>query len=160
MPGDATDAYAAEKLDSALADSPGEPKHQQQVHAVHSDDELPLKYPNNVVAQSEYFDHDLPIPSQEDLATLRRISEKIPIKVYTIAFVELVERLSFYGTTQVRTMLIRPMLPAAHEVLATRFLSTSFSSQTPARPPARLSTQALLMLSPVHLVWASRHPPG
>ncbi|KAI0729908.1 POT family-domain-containing protein [Fomitopsis betulina] len=101
MPGDATDAYAAEKLDSALADSPGEPKHQQQVHAVHSDDELPLKYPNNVVAQSEYFDHDLPIPSQEDLATLRRISEKIPIKVYTIAFVELVERLSFYGTTQV-----------------------------------------------------------
>lgn len=99
MPGDVTDTYAADKLDPALIDSSGDPKHQHHVH-VH-DHELPPKYNGEVVAQSEYFDHDLPIPTKEDLATLRRVSEKIPLKAYTIAFVELVERLSFYGTTQV-----------------------------------------------------------
>lgn len=92
MPGDATDAG---KLDHASVHSSGTSKHQHQVH------ELPSKYNGEVVPHSEYFDHDLPIPSQEDLATLRRVSEKIPFKAYTIAFVELVERLSFYGTTQV-----------------------------------------------------------
>ncbi|KAH9833080.1 POT family-domain-containing protein [Rhodofomes roseus] len=98
MPGDATDAYAADKLDPALIDGSGDPK-RLSVHA-HTT-ELPPLYNGEPVAQSEYFDHDLPIPTQEDLATLRRVSEKIPFKAYTIAFVELVERLSYYGTTQV-----------------------------------------------------------
>ena len=37
--------------------------------------------------------------SEEDLATLRRVSGKIPWTAYTIAFVELCERFSYYGTT-------------------------------------------------------------
>jgi proton-dependent oligopeptide transporter, POT family len=45
---------------------------------------------------------DLEVPNDEELRTLRRVSDKIPFKAYTIAFVELVERMSFYGTTQVR----------------------------------------------------------
>jgi hypothetical protein len=45
---------------------------------------------------------DPEIPNDEELHTLRRVSDKIPFKAYTIAFVELVERMSFYGTTQVR----------------------------------------------------------
>ena len=45
---------------------------------------------------------DLEVPNDEELHTLRRVSDKIPFKAYTIAFVELVERMSFYGTTQVR----------------------------------------------------------
>ncbi|OMP84971.1 putative peptide transporter ptr2 [Diplodia seriata] len=57
--------------------------------------------PAQPVHQSEYLDHDLPIPTDEDLRTLHRVSEKIPFKAYTIAVVELVERLSYYGTTQV-----------------------------------------------------------
>jgi len=40
-------------------------------------------------------------PTDEERHTLRRVSDKIPIKAYTIGFVELVERLSFYGTTAV-----------------------------------------------------------
>ncbi|KZT71325.1 PTR2-domain-containing protein [Daedalea quercina L-15889] len=99
MPGDATDVYATEKLDPALVDGSGDPKHTHPVH-VH-DTELPPKYNGESAGKNEYFDHDLPIPSDEELVTLRRVSEKIPIKAYTIAFVELVERLSFYGTTQV-----------------------------------------------------------
>jgi len=39
--------------------------------------------------------------SSEDLARLRRVSGKIPWTAYTIAFVELCERFSYYGTTTV-----------------------------------------------------------
>ncbi|KAF9735626.1 hypothetical protein PMIN02_005391 [Paraphaeosphaeria minitans] len=38
------------------------------------------------------------LPTQEELATLQRVPAKIPWRVYTIAFVELVERMSYYGT--------------------------------------------------------------
>lgn len=40
-----------------------------------------------------------PFPTPEELATLRRVPNKIPIKLFTIGFVELCERFSFYGTT-------------------------------------------------------------
>lgn len=40
-------------------------------------------------------------PSDEDFHSLRRVSDKIPWKAYTIGFVECVERLSYYGTTAV-----------------------------------------------------------
>lgn len=37
-------------------------------------------------------------PTEEDLVTLRRVSAHIPAKLFTIAFVELCERFSYYGT--------------------------------------------------------------
>lgn len=40
-------------------------------------------------------------PTEEELHQLRRVSDKIPWMVYTIAFVELCERFSYYGTTVV-----------------------------------------------------------
>lgn len=40
-------------------------------------------------------------PTEEELHTLRRVPDKIPFKIITIAYVEAVERLSYYGTTQV-----------------------------------------------------------
>jgi POT family proton-dependent oligopeptide transporter len=40
-------------------------------------------------------------PTDEERHSLRRVSDKIPLKAYTIGFVELVERLSYYGTTAV-----------------------------------------------------------
>lgn len=43
------------------------------------------------------FDH----PTDEELATLRRVSGQIPWAAYTIAFVEMCERFSYYGTTAV-----------------------------------------------------------
>jgi hypothetical protein len=39
------------------------------------------------------------VPTDEELHTLRRVADKIPWKVYTIAFVELCERFSYCGTT-------------------------------------------------------------
>lgn len=41
------------------------------------------------------------IPTEAELHTLRRVADKIPLRVYTIAFVELCERFSYYGTTVV-----------------------------------------------------------
>jgi hypothetical protein len=40
-------------------------------------------------------------PTEEDLRTLRRVPGSIPWKAYTLAFVELCERFSYYGTTVV-----------------------------------------------------------
>lgn len=39
--------------------------------------------------------------SEADLNTLRRVSGKIPWQAFTVAFVELCERFSYYGTTVV-----------------------------------------------------------
>lgn len=40
-------------------------------------------------------------PSEEDLRTLRRISGHLHWTIFTVAFVELCERFSYYGTTAV-----------------------------------------------------------
>lgn len=40
-------------------------------------------------------------PTVDELANLRRVSGKIPWAAFTIAFVELCERFSYYGTTAV-----------------------------------------------------------
>lgn len=40
-------------------------------------------------------------PTEEEEHTLRRVSDKVPWTAYTIAFVELCERFSYYGTTAV-----------------------------------------------------------
>lgn len=37
-------------------------------------------------------------PTEEDLVTLHRVAGKIPLKAFTIAFIELCERFSYYGT--------------------------------------------------------------
>lgn len=48
-------------------------------------------------AQLAYMGEDL--PTDEELHTLPRVPAKLKIGAYTIAFVELAERFSFYGTT-------------------------------------------------------------
>ena len=40
-------------------------------------------------------------PTDEELRTLRRVCGQIPWTAYTVAFVELCERFSYYGTTAV-----------------------------------------------------------
>lgn len=50
-------------------------------------------------------------PTDEELKTLRRVSGKIPWTAWTIAFVELCERFSYYGTTVVFVNFIQWPLP-------------------------------------------------
>jgi len=49
-------------------------------------------------------------PTDEEFHTLRRVSDKIPWRAYTIAFVELCERFSYYGTTVVCKLSTLPPL--------------------------------------------------
>lgn len=50
-------------------------------------------------------------PTEAELHTLRRVSDKIPWPAYTIAFVELCERFSYYGTIVVFVNFIQLPLP-------------------------------------------------
>lgn len=43
--------------------------------------------------------HGEDYPTQEEMKTLRRVRGRIPLKAFTIAFIELCERFSYYGTT-------------------------------------------------------------
>ncbi|KAF9456664.1 POT family-domain-containing protein [Collybia nuda] len=53
----------------------------------------------------------LVFPTDEERATLRRVADKIPWNAYLIAFVELAERFSYYGSTVVYTNFIQQPLP-------------------------------------------------
>lgn len=96
--GDFTDAYAGDRHDPALAVGP-DMRHElgSSAHAV----EPPPLFDGQPVLQSDELDDD--IPTKGELNTLRRVADHIPAKAYTIAFVELVERFSFYGTVIVCT---------------------------------------------------------
>lgn len=50
-------------------------------------------------------------PTPDELATLRRVSGKIPWAMYTIAFVELCERFSYYGSSILYTNFVNNPLP-------------------------------------------------
>lgn len=63
-------------------------------------------------ALSEYTDDDSSdFPTQEELDTLRRVSGPIKWQAFTVAFVELCERFSWYGSTVVYTNFIQRPLP-------------------------------------------------
>ncbi|KAJ5114281.1 oligopeptide transporter [Penicillium alfredii] len=51
------------------------------------------------------------LPTPEEFETLRRVSGPIPWTAYTVAFVELCERFSYYGTTAVFVNYIQRPLP-------------------------------------------------
>ncbi|KAK5945260.1 hypothetical protein PMZ80_002464 [Knufia obscura] len=50
-------------------------------------------------------------PTEEEVATLRRVRGKIPWIIYSIGFVELCERFAYYGTTAVFVNFIQQPLP-------------------------------------------------
>lgn len=65
--------------------------------------------------QAHYISDDasesVDFPTVEEMTTLRRVPAPIPWKIYTIAFVELVERMSYYGTTAVYSNYISKARP-------------------------------------------------
>jgi len=66
---------------------------------------------NSVRASHLTQDSDDDEVTDEDLRTLRRVSGKIPWTAFTVAFVELCERFSYYGTTVVFVNFIQQPLP-------------------------------------------------
>jgi POT family proton-dependent oligopeptide transporter len=74
--------------------------------------EPPPVFDGKGVAQEDYYDiEDENLPTDEELQTLRRVADYIPAKAYTIAFIELTERLSYYGTVQVFVNFIQQANP-------------------------------------------------
>ena len=62
---------------------------------------LPPVYEGKGTLATAYAEDAVDTPTVEELRTLRRIRDHIPWKAYTVAFVELCERFSYYGTTVV-----------------------------------------------------------
>lgn len=61
------------------------------------DTKTPGHHQTSINSQDDDFRH----PTEEEFAKYKRVSGKIPWQAFTIAFVELCERFSFYGTTAV-----------------------------------------------------------
>lgn len=103
--GDITDAAAGIRHDPSLA-LPPDTKHEGP--AINHVTDLPLVVEGKATPAQTYggyasSDDDIQgeFPTEEELHTLRRVADHIPLKVYTLAFVELCERFSYYGTTVV-----------------------------------------------------------
>jgi hypothetical protein len=90
--------------------------------------------------------------TEEDLRTLRRVSGKIPWTAFTVAFVELCERFSYYGTTVV-CMLRKPGPNHNGQRTITDIVqsSTSSNSRFPKAHPPVPGIQASL----AHSAWVS-----
>ena len=109
MPTNIDDAAIGAKHDPSLALPPDEKKHQgdPSAHATG----LPLVYegaPTELPHRqhgrdpTNYYDNDAgEWPTEEEMHTLRRVADRIPWKAFALAFVELCERFSYYGTTVV-----------------------------------------------------------
>ncbi|EAW22638.1 putative MFS peptide transporter [Aspergillus fischeri NRRL 181] len=76
-------------------------------------DVVPVKeHETRVVATARRLDDQgREIPTEEEEHTLRRVAGKVHWTAYTIAFVELCERFSYYGTTAVFVNFIQQPLP-------------------------------------------------
>lgn len=74
--------------------------------------ELPAVYEGKPTLATDFHDEDN-FPSLEEMTTLPRVSDKIPWRVYTVAFVELCERFSYYGT-QILCKLRKPEWQVSH----------------------------------------------
>lgn len=104
MPGNIDDAAAGAKLDPSLALAPD---FRHEGPASNHATELPLvvegkpAYPHIVYQDESDEEIQGEYPTEEELHTLRRVADHVPLKVYTLAFVELCERFSYYGTTVV-----------------------------------------------------------
>ncbi|KAF5553977.1 proton-dependent oligopeptide transporter POT family [Fusarium mexicanum] len=74
-------------------------------------DPRPATADAGAVAPASGVTPDGQFPTAEELDTLRRVPNKIPLKLFSIAFIELCERFSYYGSTVVFTNFIQHELP-------------------------------------------------
>lgn len=71
---------------------------------------MDLSYTGSTEGSSEHEVYD-DTPTEEELRTLRRVSGKIKWAMWTIAFAELCERFSYYGSAVLYTNFIQRELP-------------------------------------------------
>lgn len=67
--------------------------------------------PDSSQGDAGLLDDDYPMPTEEELRTLRRVSGKINWAAYSVAFCELGERFSYYGSSILYTNFVVHNLP-------------------------------------------------
>jgi POT family proton-dependent oligopeptide transporter len=104
------DAVTKSALDPALIDRSGDP---QRKDPVFHDTAAPAYAEGKAGLQPTFLSDADDFPTDEEMHTLRRVPAHIPLKIYTIAFVEFCERMSYYGTIAVYSNFIsKPRLTA------------------------------------------------
>lgn len=71
------------------------------VAGTHHDLALTETVPEKHDREGSDLTDDDDFPTEDEMKTLRRVPDKVPWKAFPIAFVELCERFSYYGTTVV-----------------------------------------------------------
>ncbi|KAL3462151.1 POT family-domain-containing protein [Aspergillus heterothallicus] len=93
-------------------------------------------------------------PTDEELNTLRRVSGKIPWIMWTIAFVELCERFSYYGTSVLYTNFVnRPLPPGSTTGSAPDGLPGALGMGPKAAQGISLTNQFFAYLTPLMGAW-------
>lgn len=85
---------------------PSEPKYKIKKDASELSVFSPVKTNETTMAASTIDDDELERPTEAEEQCLRRVSGKVPWMAYSIAFVEMCERFSFFGTTAVCKFLL------------------------------------------------------
>jgi proton-dependent oligopeptide transporter, POT family len=105
MPTNIDDAAAGAKHDPSLAQGP---------NFQHNEPAAPgtVTPPHGGRDGTGYYDSDEgEYPTEDELHSLRRVPGHVPWKAFALAFVELCERFSYYGTTVVFTNFIQQKMP-------------------------------------------------
>lgn len=95
---------------SIMASDPTSIAVADDVHAIVKDKEIGGMIPTT--EEDLGISPDGSEPTESELHTLRRVADKIPWNIYTIAFIELCERFSYYGTTAVFTNFLQQPRPS------------------------------------------------
>ena len=74
-----------------------------------TDHKHPYIHPDHTDPSDPHYGDEFPTPTERH--SLRRVADKIPWQSYLIAYVELAERFSYYGSTVVFTNFIQQALP-------------------------------------------------
>ncbi|KAL2866143.1 POT family-domain-containing protein [Aspergillus lucknowensis] len=93
-------------------------------------------------------------PTDEELLTLRRVSGRIPWNLFTIAFVELCERFSYYGSSVLYTNFVnRPLPPGSTTGAAPDGLPGALGMGPKAAQGINLFNQFFAYLTPLLGAW-------
>lgn len=141
------DVAVGVKHDVALTQGPDEERRYPHTPG------LPAVYEGKGTLPPVYSEDSVDVPTIEELHTLRRVRDHIPWKAYTVAFVELCERFSYYGTTVVCMRLSTFPFLAATLLTVSQSPTSSNSHSQPDHVLVLGAQRAKRVLS----VWVNEH---
>ncbi|KAF2013588.1 MFS peptide transporter-like protein Ptr2 [Aaosphaeria arxii CBS 175.79] len=111
MPVGEDSVIQATTLDPAFTDGSGDPERKNPAAHTTSPPTYLLSEGKATLQESYLAPERDDFPTEEEMRTLPHVPQKIPWKIFTIAFVELCERMSYYGTIVVYSNFIAKPAP-------------------------------------------------